>query len=93
MTLELFVCIQRLYSLQLLNFSLILLNSQSGSVSSSTWIKENYGFQAGIFIVVYLKLLEGKHQLIQDSHGYPAHLQLRAVSGNNVVIPCRRFTF
>lgn len=35
-----------------------------GSVSSSTWIKENYGFQAGIFIVIYLQLLEGKHQLI-----------------------------
>lgn len=55
-------------------------------MSCSTWVKENYGFQAGIFIVIYLKLLEGKHQLIQDSHCYSAHFQLWAVSGNNVVI-------
>lgn len=56
------------------------------NVSTHTGIKENNGFQAGVFIVINLKLLEGKNKLIQDSHGHPAHLQLWAVSGNYVVI-------
>lgn len=57
-----------------------------------TWIKENYGLQTGIFIVIYLKLLEGKHQFIQDPHRYPAHLQLWAVSRNDVVVSCKKIT-
>lgn len=61
--------------------------------SKCTWVKENYGFQAGVFIVVYLKLLEGENQFIQDSHSHPADLQLRAVSGNDVVISCKSVTF
>lgn len=61
-----------------------------GFSGAHTRVKENYGFQAGVFIIIYLKLLEGKHKLIQDSHGHPAHLQLWAVSGNDVVISCRK---
>lgn len=83
--------------LQLLNISLILsvwkAANTTQTVSVSTWVKENYGFQAGVFIVVYLKLLEGKHQLIQDPHCDPAHLQLWAVPGNDVVISCRKIIF
>lgn len=58
------------------------------AVTGRTWVKENDGLQAGVFIVVYLELLEGKHQLIQDPHCNPAHLKLRAVPGDDVVISC-----
>lgn len=64
--------------------------SQTGCSGARTRIKENYGFQAGVFVIIYLQLLEGKHKLVQDSHSYPAHLQLWAVSGNDVVISCRK---
>lgn len=65
------------------------LYDHQSSATYHTWVKKHYGFQAGIFVVIYLKLLEGKHQLIQDPHCYPAHLQLWAVPGNNVVVSCK----
>lgn len=39
-----------------------------------TWVKEDDGFEAGIFVVVYLQLLEGQDQLIKDADGHTAHL-------------------
>lgn len=52
-----------------------------------TWVKEDDGFEAGILIVIYLQLLEGQHQLVEDAHRHPAHLcQLRAVPRDDVVI-------
>lgn len=38
-----------------------------------TWVKEDDGFEAGIFVVVYLQLLEGQDQLIEDADGHTAH--------------------
>jgi len=55
-----------------------------------TWVKEDDGFQTSVLVVVDLELLEGDHQLVQDPHRHPAHLQLRAVPGDDVVIPCGR---
>lgn len=53
-----------------------------------TWVEEDDGFQAGVFIVVYLQLLEGEDQLIQDADGHAAHLyQLGAVPRDDVVVP------
>lgn len=40
-----------------------------------TWVKEDDGFEAGIFVVVYLQLLEGQDQLIKDADGHTAHLR------------------
>lgn len=54
-----------------------------------TWVKEDDGFQAGIFIVIYLQLLEGQHQLVQDADGHTVHLhQLGAVPWDDVIIAC-----
>lgn len=52
-----------------------------------TWVKEDDGFQAGIFIVIYLQLLEGEDQLVQDADGHAVHLhQFRAVPWDDVVV-------
>lgn len=52
-----------------------------------TWVKEDDGFQAGIFIVIYLQLLEGEDQLVQDADGHTVHLhQLGAVPWDDVII-------
>lgn len=52
-----------------------------------TWVKEYDGFEAGVFIVIDLQLLEGQHQLVKDAHGHPVHLcQLWAVPRDDVVI-------
>lgn len=54
----------------------------------NTWVKEDDGFQAGIFIVVYLQLLEGEDELVQDADGHTVHLhQLGAVPWDDVIIP------
>lgn len=52
-----------------------------------TWVEEDDGFQAGIFIIVYLQLLEGEDQLVQDADGHTVHLhQFGAVPRDDVVI-------
>lgn len=56
-----------------------------------TWVKEDDGFQAGILIVIYLQLLEGQDQLVQDADGHTVHLhQLGAVPWDDVVISFRQ---
>lgn len=52
-----------------------------------TWVEEDDGFQAGIFIIIYLQLLEGEDQLVQDADGYAVHLyQFGAVPWDDVVV-------
>lgn len=52
-----------------------------------TWVKEDDGFQAGIFVIIYLQLLEGEDQLIQDADRHAVHLyQFGAVPWDDVVI-------
>lgn len=52
-----------------------------------TWVKEDDGFQAGIFVIIYLQLLEGEDQLIQDADGHTADLhQLGAVPWDDMVV-------
>lgn len=52
-----------------------------------TWVKEDDGFQAGVFIIIYLQLLEGKNQLVQDADGHAIHLhQFGAVPRDDVII-------
>lgn len=51
-----------------------------------TWIKEYNGLQAGIFIIIYLELLERKDQLIKDPYCYPTHFQLGAIPRNYMII-------
>ena len=52
-----------------------------------TWVEEDDGFQAGIFIIIYLQLLEGEDQLVQDADGHTVHLhQFRTVPRDDVVI-------
>lgn len=56
-----------------------------------TWVKEDDGFQAGIFIVIDLQLLEGQDQLVQDADGHTVHLhQLGAVPWDDVIVSFRQ---
>lgn len=54
-----------------------------------TWVKEDNSLQSCILIVVYLNILEGLNQLVQDSVGYPENLRFRAVPVYHAAITCR----
>lgn len=53
-----------------------------------TWVKEDYGFKASVLIVINLDVPQGLHQLVQDPGGHTSNFQLRAVHGDDEVIPC-----
>lgn len=52
-----------------------------------TWVKEDYGFKASVLIVIDLDVPQGLHQLVQDPGGHTSNFQLRAVHGDDEVIP------
>lgn len=52
-----------------------------------TWVKEDDGFKASVLIVIDLDVPQGLHQLVQDPGGHTSNFQLRAVHGDDEVIP------
>lgn len=54
-----------------------------------TWVKKDNSLECCKLVVIYLYFLEGPHQLIQDSVGYPTDLWFRTVSVDHTAITCR----
>jgi hypothetical protein len=51
-----------------------------------TWVKKHNGLQARVLVVIYLDLLEGSNQLIENSVGYTTDFNFTAVAVNNIVV-------
>lgn len=54
-----------------------------------TWVEEDDGLQRCVLVLVYLDVLEGLHQLVQDPVGDPENLRFGAVPVDHAAVPCR----